>query len=413
MTTRVEQDAVHDTRTQAEGAQGAGGAATRELLERDARHRSGLWEPDVAFVRGDGALLYDADGREYIDCMAGIAVASVGHGNARLAEALAEQARSLIVCPQNLGNDTRTAFVDRLFRHVRPPLERVFLCNSGSEANEAALKWARAATGRRRFVAAKRGFSGRTLGVLPLTWEPKYREPFEPFGFGVDFIRFNDIDELDRAVTEETAAVLLEPVQGEGGIHPAEPDFLRRAREIASERGALLVFDEIQCGVGRTGTFLASEAYGVSADIVTLAKGLAGGVPIGAVLMTADVAAAMPKGGHGTTFGGNALASAAGLAVLQEIEDRDLMGRARELGGRLRDGLEALGSDRVREVRGRGLMVGLELKEKAAPVIERLRQLGVLTINGGATVIRFLPPLVVSEEQIDEVVRRVGRALEA
>lgn len=384
---------------------------TAEVLARDARHRSGLWEPDVVFVRGDGVLLYDADGKEYLDCMAGIAVASVGHGNPRLARAVARQAERLIVCPQPLGNDTRADFVDLLFEHVPAPLNRVFLCNSGSEANEAALKWARAATGRGRFVAAKRGFSGRTLGVLPATWEPKYREPFGPYAMDVTFVRYNDVEELRSAVDDRTAAVLLEPVQGEGGIHLADPEFLRAAREIASEAGAVLVFDEIQCGVGRTGTFLASEAYGVSADVVTLAKGLAGGVPIGAVLMTDEVAAAMPKGGHGTTFGGNALASAAALAVLQEIDERDLMANARAMGERLMDGLRAIPSDRVREVRGRGLMVGMELKEKAAAVIAQLREAGVLTIAGGATVIRFLPPLVIDEAQVDEVVSRVASVL--
>jgi LysW-gamma-L-lysine/LysW-L-ornithine aminotransferase len=384
---------------------------TSALLARDAVHRSGLWEPDVVYVRGDGALLYDAEGREYIDCMAGIAVASVGHANPRLARAVAEQAERLIVCPQNLGNDTRTAFVDRLFEHVRPPLQRVFFCNSGSEANEAALKWARAATGRRRFVAAKRGFSGRTLGVLPMTWEPKYREPFGPYGMEVTFVRYNDADELRAVVDESVAAVLLEPVQGEGGIHPAEPGYLEAAREVSADVGAMLVFDEIQCGVGRTGTFLASEAYGVAPDMVTLAKGLAGGVPIGALLMTESVAAGMPRGGHGSTFGGNPLASAAGLAVLDEIDERALMPRARSLGDRLMAGLRDVGGERVREVRGRGLMIGMELKEKAAPVIAALRRAGVLTIAGGATVIRFLPPLVIDEGQVDAVIGRVADVL--
>ncbi|HKI58293.1 MAG TPA: acetylornithine/succinylornithine family transaminase [Trueperaceae bacterium] len=388
-----------------------GAISTAEVLARDAVHRSGLWEPDVVFVRGDGALLFDAEGREYIDCMAGIAVASVGHANERLARAVAEQAQRLIVCPQNLGNDRRTAFVDKLFEHVPAPLERVFLCNSGSEANEAAFKWARAATGRRRFVAAKRGFSGRTLGVLPVTWEPKYREPFGPFGMEVSFVRYNDPDELRAVVDENVAAVVLEPVQGEGGIHPADPAFLEAAREVTADVGAMLIFDEIQCGVGRTGTFLASEAYGVSPDMATLAKGLAGGVPIGALLMTDAVASAMPKGGHGTTFGGNPLASAAGLAVLQEIEGRDLMAHARRVGERLMAGLREAGGDRVREVRGRGLMVGMELKEKAAPIIASLRDAGVLTIAGGATVIRFLPPLVISEAQVDRVVDRVAGVL--
>jgi LysW-gamma-L-lysine/LysW-L-ornithine aminotransferase len=205
--------------------------------------------------------------------------------------------------------------------------------------------------------------------------------------------------------------IWLEPIQGEGGVHPASAAYLRRARELADERGALLAFDEIQCGVGRTGRFLASEHAGVVPDLVTLAKGLAGGVPIGALVMTDAVAAAMPAGGHGTTFGGNPLAAAAGLAVLEEIEARDLMAHAERMGRRFREGIEALGSPRVREVRGLGLMLGVELKEKAAPIIAALRDEGLLLINAGANVIRFVPPLVITEDEVDEAVAAFGRVL--
>jgi len=384
---------------------------TADVLARAAVHAPGLWSPDVVFVRGEGARLFDADGRRYLDGMAGIAVASVGHGNARLADAIAAQARRLIVCPQNLGNDVRTAFVDKLFAHLPAPLSRVFLANSGAEVNEAALKWARAATGRRRVVAAKRGFAGRTLGALAMTWEVKYREPFEPLSVPVDYVRYDDLAELGAAVGDDTAMIWLEPVQGEGGVHPASAAYLRRARELADERGALLAFDEIQCGVGRTGRFLASEHAGVVPDLVTLAKGLAGGVPIGALVMTDAVAAAMPAGGHGTTFGGNPLAAAAGLAVLEEIEARDLMAHAERMGRRFREGIETLGSPRVREVRGLGLMLGVELKEKAAPVIAALRDEGLLLINAGASVIRFVPPLIISEDEVDEAIAAFGRVL--
>ncbi|HZW27285.1 MAG TPA: aminotransferase class III-fold pyridoxal phosphate-dependent enzyme [Trueperaceae bacterium] len=389
-------------------AVGGGNAAVLESL---GRHAPGLWRPEVAFVRGDGALLYDADGKEYIDCLAGIGVASVGHGNRRLADAVAAQAARLVVCPQNLGNDVRARFLEELFAFVRPPLTRAFLSNSGAEANEAALKWARVATGRSRFVAVKRGFSGRTLGVLPLTWEPKYREPFQRGEPHVTFVTLGDEAELRSAVTEETAAVVMEPIQGESGIRPAPDGYLRLARELTRETGALLVLDEIQCGVGRTGTFLASEPAGVQADVVTLAKGLAGGVPIGATLMTEEVAAAMPAGGHGTTFGGNPLSAAAGLAVLAEIRERDLMRRATELGGRLMDGLRSLGDPRVVEVRGRGLMVGMELSVPVAPLVSALLREGVVTTSGGSHTVRFLPPLVIEAAQVDEVVARVGRAL--
>jgi acetylornithine/LysW-gamma-L-lysine aminotransferase len=344
--------------------------------------------------------------------MAGIAVASVGHANEHLANAISEQARKLIVCPQNLGNDVRAELTDKLFQFVPKPLNRVFFASSGSEINEAALKWARAATGRSTFVAAKRGFSGRTMGSLSLTWEKKYREPFEPMRYETTFISYNDIDELTEAITDDTAAVFLEPVQGEGGIHPATQKFLKTARDLAHERGALLILDEIQSGAGRTGTFLASEHYGIVPDMTTLAKGLGGGVPIGALLMTDEVAAAMPKGGHGTTFGGNPLASAAALAVLEEFEARDLLNHVQEVGNHLRKGILELNHPVVRDVRGVGLMIGVELKKKVAPYVAALRDAGVLTINAGATVIRLVPPLIISKAEADEVVNCLKHVLD-
>lgn len=389
------------------------GTRTEGILAMDAKHGSGLWKPDIALERGDGVRVWDAEGNEYIDCLAGIAVASVGHANPRLAEAIAEQAGKLITFGQNVGSETRSRFLERLFEFVPQPLTRAFLANSGSEVNEAALKWARAATGRSHFVAAKRGFSGRTLGVLALTWEPKYRQPFEPLAPQVQHVTYNDIASLEAAVDERTAAIFIEPIQGEGGIHPASADYLRAAREIASRHGALLVFDEIQSGVGRSGRFLASQHHDVDADMVTLAKGLGGGVPIGALLMTESVAAGMPAGGHGSTFGGNPLACAAGLAVLDEIESRDLLRQVTDVGAYFREGLAEIESPKIREVRGVGLLIGLELKEKVGPHISALRDAGVLVVNAGATVIRFVPPLIFTREDADEVVRRVAFVLGA
>ncbi len=387
---------------------------TQDLLERDAAHHTGLWHPDIVFTHGDGVKLYDSEGNEYLDCMAGIAVASIGHGNKRLARAIAEQAEKLIIVSQAHASDARVKFYEKLFAAVPSSLglTRVFMANSGSEVNEAALKWARIATGRSGFVAAKRGFSGRTLGVLGLTWEPKYREPFEPLPYDTSFIGFNKIDELEAAISDDTAAVFLEPVQGEGGMHPADPEFLRAARELTRERGALLIMDEVQSGVGRTGKFLATEHYGVAPDMVTLAKGLGGGVPIGALLMTDEVAAKMPAGGHGTTFGGNALASAAAVAVLEEFEARGLIRNAAEVGAYFQERLRALNAPQIRSVRGLGLMIGVEFKGKVAPTVAALRDAGVLVINAGATVIRFVPPLIISKEEVDEVVRRLGGVLE-
>ncbi|HEX7003430.1 MAG TPA: acetylornithine/succinylornithine family transaminase [Trueperaceae bacterium] len=387
------------------------GTKTEAILEIDRLHGSGLWQPELALVRGEGVRVWDAEGKEYLDCLAGIAVASVGHANPRLVRALSEQAGKLIAFAQNIGNDTRSAFLEKLFRFVPKPYSRAFMANSGSEVNEAAIKWARVATGRSRFVAAKRGFSGRTLGVLGLTWEPKYREPFGPLPLPVDHVPYNNIEALDQAIGDDTAAVFIEPVQGEGGIHPASGEYLEAARRLSRERGALLVFDEIQSGVGRSGKFLASELYGVEGDMATLAKGLGGGVPIGALLMTEEVAGKMPAGGHGTTFGGNPLASAAGLAVLEEIETRGLLEQVSRTGEYFRQRLEAIGSPKVREVRGLGLLIGMELKEKAAPYVSKLREAGVLTINAGSTVIRFVPPLIIEEPEVDEVVERVAQVL--
>jgi len=386
--------------------------SSAEIIARDAHHNSGLWSPRQAFVRGDGCRIYDADGNAFLDLMAGIAVASLGHAHPALTDAICEQAGRLLVCPQNLANDTRAEFLEALFALAPAPLNRAFLCSSGSEANEGALKWARAATGRATFVATKRGFSGRTLGVLPLTWTEAYREPFEPLGHQARFVGYGDVAELDAAVDGDVAAVVLEPVQGEGGIHPADIEFVREARRITRERGALLVFDEIQSGAGRTGRFLAHEHFGVEADVVTMAKGLGGGVPIGAVLMTDEVAAAMPKGGHGTTFGGNPLSAAAGRVVLQELRG-GLLDHVRTVGEHLRARLDALAAEepRIREVRGLGLMLGVELKEKAAPVLAALEARGVLAINAGATVIRFVPPLVISEAEADEAVEALRGAL--
>ncbi len=383
------------------------------VVEREARHDSRLYSPQTAFVRGQGVFLYDEAGRKYLDFMAGIGVASVGHGNARLAAAIAGQAERLIVCPQSQANDVRAEFLERLFQVVGAPLERAFLSNSGSEANEAAVKWARAATGRTRIVAAKRGFAGRTLGSLAVTWEASYRKPFEPLPGEVEFVTFGDAEALAAAVNDDTAAFIVEPVQGEGGVQPAPAGYLEFAREVTERHGALLVFDEVQCGVGRTGTFLASHAAGVTPDVVTLAKGLAGGVPIGATFMTDSVARAMPRAGHGSTFGGNPLACAAALAVLAELAERDLLTNAAVMGERLMAGLRAITSQRVREVRGRGLMVGMELKERVGPVVAGLRERGLLAVAAGATVVRFLPPLIVQPAEVDRAVALVAEELRA
>ncbi len=376
----------------------------------EARYTSGLYaKRPITLVRGQGAVVWDDQGRAYIDCVAGHGVANIGHSHPKVVQAVASQAARLITCPEMFYNDTRARLLERLGTLV-PGLDRVFLCNSGTEAVEAALKFARFSTGRPGIVAAMRGFHGRTLGALSATWNKKYRTPFEPLVPGFTHVPFNKPEALEAAVTEETAAVLLEVVQGEGGIHPATPEFLQRAQEVCRQRGALLIVDEIQSGMGRTGRWFAFQHYAVQPDLITLAKGLAGGVPMGAVLLGERVAPLKP-GLHGTTFGGNPLAAAASLAALEVLEEEDLPRRAAEVGAYFLNRLRSLASPLLREVRGMGLMIGVELKQKVAPVLQGLLERGVLALPAGMTVIRFLPPLVISRAQVDQVVEALAGAL--
>ena len=365
---------------------------------------------DITIVKGRGAEVWDDRGRRYIDCVAGIGVASVGHANPAVAEALAAQARTLVTCPGIFYNDVRARLLEKLASLAPPGLARGFLCNSGAEAVEAAVKFARLATGRTGIVSAMRGFHGRTLGALSATYRKEYREVFEPLVPGFSFAPFNNPAKLRGAVGEDTAAVLIEPVQGEGGIRPASAEYLHAAREICDETGALLVLDEIQTGFCRTGRMFACQRYGVVPDMLCLAKGIAGGVPLGAVL--ADDRVHSPPGKHGTTFGGNPLACAGALAAIGVMEEEGLAGRAEVLGARFRERLEARLPARVRAVRQVGLMIGVELRERCRPYIEALAEQGVLALAAGTTVIRLLPPLVISEQQIDQVVDMLARVLE-
>ena len=377
----------------------------------ESRYTSGLYaKRPLTIVRGQGALVWDDQGRAYIDCVAGHGVANIGHSHPKVVEALRAQAERIITCPEMFYNDTRARLLERLGNLV-PGMERVFLCNSGTEAVEAAIKFARFSTGRAGIVAAMRGFHGRTLGSLSATWNKKYRAPFQPLVPEFSHVPFNKPAALREAVTENTAAVLLEAVQGEGGIHPATPEFLQTAQEVCRERGALLIIDEIQSGMGRTGKMFAFQHSGVQPDLVTLAKGIAGGVPMGAVLIGERVAPLKP-GIHGTTFGGNPLAAAASLATLDVLEGENLPQRAAETGAYFLERLRSIQNPLIREVRGAGLMIGVELKQKVAPVIQGLMAHGVLALPAGMTVVRFLPPLVITTAQIDTVVAAFKATLE-
>ena len=384
-------------------------------LDAELKYDSGVYNKhEVVMVRGQGAQVWDENGKAYIDCVVGYGVATIGHSHPDVVKAVQEQAARLMVMPQTLPNDKRAEFLQELVSVLPQGLERVFLCNSGTEAMEAAKKFAITGTGRKRFVSMKRGFSGRSLGALAFTWEPKYREPFGDAvdNRNVDFVTYGDIEGLRAAVTEETAAVILEPVQGEGGVRPASPEFLQEARRITKEKGALLILDEIQTGFCRTGKMFASEHSGVIPDGMTLAKAMAGGVPIGAFVMTQEVANKMPSGGHGTTFGGNPLSMAAGVAAIRAMKREGMAEQAREKGEYMMEKLRAIGSPKIREVRGLGLMIGVELKEKSAPYIHALEHdEGVLTLAATPLVVRFLPPATITKEQIDQVVAAFERVL--
>ncbi len=364
---------------------------------------------NLVIVRGRGAEVWDAKGRRYLDCVAGIGVAGVGHANEAVAEALAAQARVLVACAGVFYNDRRAALLRKLVEIAPPGLARAFLCNSGAEAVEAALKFARLHTGRAKVVAAMRGFHGRTMGALSATHKKAYRDGFGPLVPGFSFVPFNDPAKLRGAVDDGVAAVVLEPVQGEGGVRPAEPGYLRAAREACDESGALLVFDEVQTGFCRTGRMFACERHGVIPDMLCLAKGIAGGVPMAAVLCRDGLR--VPPGKHGTTFGGNPLACAAALAAIAFMEERRLAERAEELGARFRDRFERRLPARVRQVRQAGLMIGVELRERCGPFLSALADRGVLALSAGPTVLRLLPPLVATEEQIDEVAEALQAVL--
>lgn len=361
---------------------------------------SGSPRRPLTIVRGEGASLWDDRGRRFVDLGATHGAGSLGAANPEVAAAVAEQARTLLYLGSGYGNPVRTAFLAKLLRRLPPSFGRVFLSNSGTEAVEAGIKIARSATGRARVVAAMRGFHGRTMGALSATWRRELKEPFEPLVPGFTHVPFNDIAALETAVDDTTALVLLEPVQGEGGVHVATAEYLRAARAAADRTGALLAFDEVQTGIARTGRMFAFEHWNVVPDILLLAKSLAGGVPIGATVTTPEVEGRF-RGSHHSTFGGNPLACAAGIAALDFVEREHLAERAERLGRRAMAELAALSSERVREVRGLGLLIGIDLREKVVPYLAALEERGFLAIPAGATVLRLLPPLVISEEDWD------------
>ena len=365
---------------------------------------------DVVLVRGSQARLYDEDGREYIDCASNVGVSNIGHGNETVARAAYDQYLSLSNCYSMFYNPVRARLAEKLASLAPGNLNRVFFCNSGAEANEAAIKFARTSTGRPEIIAAMRGFHGKTMGALAATWGPEYQKPFAPMLPGLKHVPYNNVAKLDAAAGDSTAAILLEVVQGEGGVKIGDREYFQKVREICDARGILLIIDEVQTGFGRTGTLFACEQF-VEPDMLCLAKSLAGGIPMGAVLCNDRVK--VPVKSHTSTFGGNPLACAAALASLDVIQKDGLVEKSRTLGEYFLEQLRELDSSKIREVRGLGLMLGIELKEKAGPYVQKLMEKGIIVLLAGATVIRLLPPLVITREEIDTVVGAIKEILES
>lgn len=377
------------------------------------RHGSGaVAKRPITLVRGQGCTVWDETGRAYLDATSGHGVALLGHCHPAVTAAIAAQVGQLITCSESFYNDRRADLYRLLETLVPPVLDRWFLCNSGAEATEAALKAARLLTGRDRVVAARRGFRGRTLGALGLTWNKDYREPFAGWALpAVTHIPFNDPAAAHAAIDSTVAAVVVEPIQGEGGVHEADAAFLLALREACDASGALLVMDEIQTGWGRTGFWFGYQAVpGLVPDMLVLAKGMAGGVPIGAIAWR-EALGTLPVGSHGSTFGGNPLACAAAVAALSAIRDERLPERAQQVGARLIASLRERNLPGVREVRGRGLIIGLELRDRVQPVLAALAARAVLALPAGKTVLRLLPPLILSDDEAVALADAVEGAL--
>jgi len=392
-----------------------------ELVERGRRLLLNNYrQAPVVMTRGEGCALFDVDGRRYLDMTAGIAVAMLGHGHPGLADAVAAQARRLIHVSNLYYIEAQLELADALFR--RAFKGRAFFCNSGTEANEAALKLARRyqivakqQPERLELIAFEQSFHGRTFGALSVTGQAKYREGFGPLVGPVRFLPYGDVAAARAAITDKTCAVILEPIQAEGGIIVPPPGFLQELRRLCSDTGTVLIFDEVQTGNGRTGTFYAFEAEGVVPDIVTLAKGLAGGIPIGAMLANEEVARGFEPGTHASTFGGNPFATAAALYVQRAIDELGLLQHCRDIGSYLGSALLRLAERRrpkTRGARGRGLLQGLVVEGNPADLVARARAHGLLLSVAGSNVVRLVPPLVVTRAEIDEAIEILDAVLE-
>ncbi len=359
----------------------------------------------VTIEKGLGSRVWDTDGNEYIDCMGGYGVALVGHRNERVVNALKSQLEKIITVHSSFYNKTREEFLQLLVSLAPKGLSQVHLNNSGAEAVEAAIKFARKFTGKKGMVAMNGSYHGKSMGALSLTFNPKYRKVFQPLVEKTSFAKFGDIESLRSTIDEDTGFVIMEPIQGESGIKVAPDGFLQDVRKLCDDKGILLIFDEIQSGLGRTGRMWAAEHWNTAPDIMCIAKGIAGGVPMGVTLVKSEILAVMSKGEHSSTFGGNPLSCAAGIAALQALTQDGLIVNAEKMGKKFFDGLEDLKEKHkiIREIRGKGLMIGIELKFEVKDILLDGIKNGVLLLYSGRNILRLLPPLVISEEDITKV----------
>lgn len=367
----------------------------------------------VTIEKGLGSHVWDTDGKEYIDCMGGYGVALVGHRNERVVNALKAQLEKIITVHSSIYNKTREEFLKTLIGVAPKGLSQVHLNNSGAEAIEAAIKFARKFSRKKGMVAMTGSYHGKTMGALSLTFNPKYRKMFQPLVEKTSFAKFGDIESLRSTIDEDTGFVILEPIQGESGINVAPDGFLQDVRKLCDEKGILLIFDEIQDGLGRTGRMWASEHWNTIPDIMCLAKGIAGGVPMGATLVKPEILSVMSKGEHSSTFGGNPLSCAAGIAALQALTQDGLIQNAEKMGKIFHDGLESLKEKHsiIREVRGKGLMIGIELKFEIKDILLDGIKNGILLLYSGRNILRLLPPLVISEDDITKVLETLDSLL--
>lgn len=387
-----------------------------EIQGLEAAYTSGgVGRRPVALVKAQGARLWDSEGNEYIDCAGAQGWANVGHSHPVVTRAIETQLQTYVAGQESSYNDQRALWMRDLAEVLKTSLGwdgcHIHASNSGTEANEAAIKFARYTTGRPNIIATMRGFHGRTMGSLSATWNKKYRQPFEPLVPGFQHVPYDNIDAMAEAIDDQTAAVLVEIVQGEGGVFLGSGEYFQSLRELCSQHGVLLIVDEIQTGVGRTGRWLACEHHQLSPDIVTLGKSIGGGLPMGVTVWQRNFGPFKP-GMHGSTFGGNPLVCAASRAVIEVMAEEQLPHRAETLGAWTRDAIESLSTRRIREVRGLGLMIGIELRTKVTPVLQKLMQRGVWALPAGLNVLRLLPPLVIEQRDLERVVEVVDEVLQ-